>query len=68
MMPRLVYCLLVLVPAFTLGACQNMGAYSPAYQEAHKAAFWQAYQAGGVDAAAWANYRAHEAAEKAAGR
>lgn len=68
MMSRLLYALLVLVPALWLAGCSNLADKSPEYRQAHETAFWQAYKSGGVDAAAWANYRAHEAAERAAGR
>lgn len=68
MKAKLIYCALVLVPALVLGACSNLSGYSPEYRQAHEKAFWQEYKGGGVDAAAWANLRAHEAAEKAAGQ
>jgi hypothetical protein len=68
MKARALYVLLVLVPAFWLAGCQNMADYSPAYRQAHEKAFWQAYKGGGPGAMAEANLRAHDAAEKAAGR
>jgi hypothetical protein len=68
MKAKLIYCALVLVPALVLGACSNLAGFSPEYRQAHEKAFWQEYKGGGVDAMAVANLKAHDAAERAAGR
>ena len=53
-----------------LTACQNMDGYSPAYQAAHEKAFWAELSGGGTDggAQAWANLKAHQEAERVAGK
>ena len=60
--------MLAIAIVLLLTACQNMSQYSAKYQEAHEKAFWSEYKGGGVDAAAWANLKAHEAAEKQVGK
>lgn len=52
----------------SLSACSNLADKSAAYQFVHEKAFWANYKSGGVDAAAWANYRAHEEAERVVGK
>ena len=54
----------------SLSACSNLSGKSAAYQAEHQRVFWQALNGGGMDggAQAWANYRAHEAAEAKVGK
>ena len=52
----------------SMSACSNLSGKSAAYQFVHEKAFWAAYKSGGVDAAAWANYMAHEEAERVVGK
>ena len=52
----------------SLSACSNMSGKSAAYQFVHEKAYWSYYKSGGVDAAAWANYMAHEEAERVVGK
>lgn len=68
MKAHLIFWAAVLGSACLLAGCQNLSAYSPAYQQAHETAFWQEYKGGGPDAMAVANLKAHAAAEKVAGR
>jgi hypothetical protein len=53
-----------------LCGCSNLAGKSAAYQEVHAKTFWAELSGGGSDggAQAWANYRAHEAAEKQVGK
>ena len=48
-------------------ACSNLSGYSAEYKAVHEQVFWQSLS-GGTDAAAWANLKAHEAAEKQVGK
>ena len=54
----------------SLSACGNLAGKSAAYQAEHQRVFWQSLNGGGMDgsAQAWANYRAHEAAEAKVGK
>ena len=54
----------------SLSACSNISGKSAAYQAEHQRVFWQTLNGGGMDggAQAWANYRAHEAAEAKVGK
>lgn len=63
----MMYCCLVLLPAFGLAACQDMSQYSQAYREVHEREFWRNYTQGGPDGMGVANLLAHTAAEKATG-
>lgn len=58
----------IVILALLSAACQNMGQYSAAYQAEHEKTFWAEYKSGGPDAAAWANLKAHEAAEAKYGK
>lgn len=60
----------VLVAVFLLAGCSNLADHSAAYQAEHQRVFWQTLNGGGMDggAQAWANYRAHEAAEAKVGK
>lgn len=71
MKARLIYCALVLVPALSMAGCSNLAGKSPEYIAEHQRVFWQSLTTGGGTegaAQAWANYRAHEAAEAATGQ
>lgn len=54
----------------SLSACSNLADKSAAYQAEHRRVFWQTLNGGGMDgsAQAWANLKAHEAAEKQVGK
>jgi len=54
----------------SLSACSNLADKSVAYQAEHRRVFWQSLNGGSMDggAQAWANYFAHEAAEKKVGK
>ena len=54
----------------SLSACSNLSGKSAAYQAEHQRVFWASINGGGMDggAQAWANYRAHEAAEAKHGK
>ena len=54
----------------SMSACSNLSGKSAAYQAEHQRVFWQTLNGGGMDggAQAWANYRAHEAAEAKHGK
>ena len=54
----------------SLSACSNLSGKPAAYQAEHQRVFWQSLNGGGMDgsAQAWANYRAHEAAEAKVGK
>ena len=54
----------------SLSACGNLAGKSAAYQAEHQRVFWASLNGGGTDggAQAWANYRAHEAAEAKYGK
>lgn len=63
--------ILVALVALTLSACSNLSGYSAEYQAEHQRVFWSSLNSGGGmsgDAQAWANYRAHEAAERKVGK
>jgi hypothetical protein len=53
-----------------LAGCSNLAGKSAAYQAEHQRVFWASLNGGGMDggAQAWANYRAHEAAEAKVGK
>lgn len=51
-----------------LCGCSNLAGKSAAYQEVHDKTFWAEYKGGGPDAMAWANLKAHDAAEKQVGK
>lgn len=61
---------LALAILVSLSACSNLSGKSAAYQAEHQRVFWQTLNGGGMDggAQAWANYRAHEAAEAKVGK
>lgn len=59
---------LAILAVVCLSACSNLSDKSASYQFVHEKAYWSYYKSGGVDAAAWANYRAHEAAEAKVGK
>jgi uncharacterized protein YceK len=59
---------LILVIVLLTTGCSNLTDKSAAYQFVHEKAYWSAYKSGGVDAAAWANYKAHEEAERVVGK
>lgn len=59
---------LAILAVVFLSACSNMADKSAAYQFVHEKAYWAAYKSGGVDAAAWANYVAHQEAERVVGK
>lgn len=54
----------------SLSACSNLSGKSAAYQAEHQRVFWESLNGGGMDgsAQAWANLKAHEAAEKQVGK
>lgn len=60
----------VFAVAVLTAACQNMGQYSAAYQAEHQRVFWAELSGGGTDggAQAWANLKAHNAAEAKYGK
>lgn len=62
--------LIALAILASLSACSNLSGKSAAYQAEHQRAFWSSLNGGGMDggAQAWANYRAHEAAEAKHGK
>lgn len=62
--------LIALAIIASLSACSNLSGKSAAYQAEHQRVFWQSLNGGGMDggAQAWANYRAHEAAEAKHGK
>lgn len=62
--------LITLAILASLSACSNLSGKSAAYQAEHQRVFWQTLNGGGMDggAQAWANYRAHEAAEAKHGK
>lgn len=51
-------------------ACSNLSGYSAEYKAVHNKVFWSSLSGGGMDgsAQAWANLKAHEAAEKQVGK
>lgn len=53
-----------------LAGCSNFAGKSAEYKAVHEKVFWESLNGGGMDggAQAWANYRAHEAAEKQVGK
>lgn len=59
---------LALIAVVLLCGCSNMADKSSAYQFVHDKAYWSYYKSGGVDAAAWANYVAHQEAERVVGK
>lgn len=61
---------LSILAVLALSACSNLADKSAAYQAEHRRVFWQSLNGGGMDggAQAWANYFAHEAAEKQVGK
>ena len=59
---------LLAVLALSLTACGHLDGKSAEYRAVHDKAFWANYNGGGTDAAAWANLKAHEAAEKQVGK
>lgn len=70
MRAHLLFWAAVLGASCLLAGCQNMAQFSPEYRAVHERVFWEKLQGGGGttgDAQAWANYYAHDAAEKATG-
>ena len=53
-----------------ISACSNLAGKSAEYRAVHERVFWQSLNGGGADgsAQAWANLKAHEAAEKQVGK
>lgn len=62
--------LLAIAILVTLSACSNLSGKSAAYQAIHEKEFWRALNGGGMDGGdqAWANYKAHEEAERLVGK
>jgi hypothetical protein len=61
----------ILAACFAMSGCAtNLAGKSEAYKAEHARVFWAELSGGGTDgsAQAWANYRAHEAAERKVGR
>ena len=62
--------LIALAILASLSACGNLAGKSAEYKAVHDRVFWAELSGGGSDgsAQAWANYKAHEAAEKQVGK
>ena len=56
--------------AGALVGCGNLAGKSEEYKKVHQEEFWKHLNGGGMDggAQAWANYHAHEAAERKVGK
>ncbi len=59
----------ILTACFFLSGCAtNLEGKSAAYKFVHEKTFWASLEGGGSDAAAWANLKAHEEAERMVGK
>lgn len=61
---------ILILSVLALCGCSNLAGKSAEYKAVHDRVFWAELSGGGSDgsAQAWANYKAHEAAEKQVGK
>lgn len=61
---------IALLAIYLLAGCSNLAGKSAEYKAVHERVFWESLNGGGMDggAQAWANLKAHDAAEKQIGK